>query len=79
MIAEDWHNIGPDYDPTLMAWFKNFDRAWPQIEDRYGKRFYRMWKCYLLTCAGSFRARENQVWQIVLSPFGVRGGYTAVR
>jgi cyclopropane-fatty-acyl-phospholipid synthase len=79
MIAEDWHNIGPDYDPTLMAWFMNFDRAWPQLKDRYGERFYRIWKCYLLTCAGSFRARENQVWQIVLSPFGVRGGYTTVR
>jgi cyclopropane-fatty-acyl-phospholipid synthase len=79
MLIEDWHNLGPDYDPTLMAWFQNFDRAWPGLRSRYGERFYRIWKCYLLTCAGSFRARENQVWQMILSPFGVSGGYTSVR
>jgi len=79
MILEDWHNIGSHYDPTLMSWFENFDRAWPRLQSTYGDRFYRMWKCYLLTCAGSFRARKNHAWQIVLSPFGVRGGYHAVR
>ncbi len=79
MILEDCHNLGPDYAPTLMAWFENFDRAWPRFRNWYGERFYRVWKCYLLTCAGSFRARENQVWQMVLSPVGVRGGYTAAR
>src|SRR5690606_3097517 len=25
-VLEDLHNIGPDYDPTLMAWWDNFDR-----------------------------------------------------
>jgi cyclopropane-fatty-acyl-phospholipid synthase len=79
LIIEDWHNIGPHYDPTLMSWFQNFHQAWPRFREKYGDRFYRLWKCYLLTCAGSFRARENQVWQIVLSPYGVRGGYTIVR
>jgi cyclopropane-fatty-acyl-phospholipid synthase len=78
-VIEDWHNIGPDYDPTLMCWFENFDRSWPALRPRYGARFYRIWKCYLLTCAGSFRARVNQVWQIILSPSGVPGGYQAVR
>lgn len=27
------------------------------------------------SCAGAFRARDLQVWQIVLSPKGVPGGY----
>jgi cyclopropane-fatty-acyl-phospholipid synthase len=34
-----------------------------------------MWRYYLLACAGSFRVRANQLWQIVLSPRGVAGGY----
>jgi cyclopropane-fatty-acyl-phospholipid synthase len=78
-IMEDWHNFGVDYDTTLMAWFQNFDSSWPEISAQYSKRFYRMWKYYLLSCAGSFRARRSQVWQLVLSPAGVSGGYEAPR
>jgi cyclopropane-fatty-acyl-phospholipid synthase len=29
----------------------------------------------LLSCAGGFRAREMQLWQIVFSKDGVPGGY----
>lgn len=78
-VMEDWHNFGDDYDRTLMAWHKNFNDAWPELKDNYGERFKRMWDYYLLCCAGSFRARKNQDWQIVLSPNGVLGGYKAVR
>ena len=78
-VTEDLHNFGPDYDKTLINWFRNFDVAWPKLREKYGDRFYRMWKYYLLTCAGAFRARETHLWQIVLSPHGVPGGYTSVR
>jgi cyclopropane-fatty-acyl-phospholipid synthase len=78
-VLEDWHNFGADYDRTLMAWFANFDAGWPQLAPRYDPRFYRMWSYYLLSCAGSFRARKNQLWQLVLSPHGVAGGYRAPR
>jgi len=69
-IMEDWHNIGPDYDKTLMAWFERFDRNWGKLRAKYSERFYRMWKFYLLSCAGGFRAREMQVWQVCLSKGG---------
>ncbi|MBI4133170.1 cyclopropane fatty acyl phospholipid synthase [Candidatus Uhrbacteria bacterium] len=78
-IVEDLHNFGADYDPTLLAWFKNFDAAWPTLRGTYDDRFYRMWKYYLLSCAGVARAREMQLWQIVLSKNGVPGGYKSVR
>ena len=78
-VIEDWHNFGPDYDKTLLAWFGNFQAHWPRLRDKYGDRFYRMWKCYLLTCAGAFRARDLQLWQVVMSPSGVPGGYTSER
>lgn len=74
-IVEDIHNFGADYDKTLMAWCTNFEAAWPCFADQLGERFYRMWRYYLLSCAGAFRARELQLWQLVLSHRGVRGGY----
>jgi len=78
-VIEEAHNFGADYDKTLMAWFANFDAAWLSLRARYDDRFYRMWKYYLLMCAGTFRARSNQLWQIILSPHGVAGGYRAIR
>jgi len=69
-ILEDWHSFGPHYDPTLMAWHRNFIDNWRCIRDAYDQRFQRMWAYYLLSCAGSFRARRNQLWQIVFSKIG---------
>ncbi|SFC21663.1 cyclopropane-fatty-acyl-phospholipid synthase [Marinospirillum celere] len=76
-VVEDLHNFGADYDKTLLAWDINFTRAWPEIAPKLklDERFYRMWRYYLLSCAGAFRARRVQVWQWVLSPQGVPGGY----
>jgi cyclopropane-fatty-acyl-phospholipid synthase len=69
-VMEDWHNIGPYYDPTLMAWHANFEKAWPELKNKYGERFYRMWRYYLLSSAGAFRSRNQQLWQIVLTRQG---------
>lgn len=66
-VLEDWHNFGGDYDRTLMAWWKRFDAAWPSLQGRYDQRFYRMWKYYLHSCAGYFRSRQGQLWQLVLT------------
>jgi len=78
-ILEDWHNFGPDYDKTLVAWYNNFEEHWPLFQEKYGERFYRMWKYYLLSLAGGFRARRIQLWQVVMSKGGVPGGYESVR
>jgi cyclopropane-fatty-acyl-phospholipid synthase len=78
-VIEDWHSFGADYDTTLMHWYRNFEEHWEEIAEQYGERLRRMWRYFLLSSAGSFRARHNQVWQVVLSPTGVRGGYRAPR
>jgi cyclopropane-fatty-acyl-phospholipid synthase len=78
-VIEDWHNFGADYDRTLMAWRTNFDAAWPALAAKYGERFRRMWRFYLSASAATFRARRDQLWQLVLSPRGVSGGYRAPR
>ena len=78
-VLEDWQSLGPHYDRTLMAWHANFVAAWERLSAFYDRRFYRMWHYYLLSSAGAFRARSNQLWQIVFSKGGVRGGYRPVR
>jgi len=74
-VLENWHSFGQSYDKTLMAWYNNFTKNWAKLKDAYDERFYRMWTYYLLSSAGSFRSRRNQLWQIVFSKKGTKGGY----
>lgn len=69
LVLEDWHNFGPDYERTLLDWDANFRGAWPELslDSNLDERFYRMWRYYLNSTAGAFRARTLQLWQIVLS------------
>jgi cyclopropane-fatty-acyl-phospholipid synthase len=78
-LIEDWHNFGRHYDPTLMAWAERFDKNWSSLKERYSERFYRMWKYYLLSCAGLFRSGRGQLWQIVFSKRARRQEYRSKR
>ncbi|CDG21233.1 Cyclopropane-fatty-acyl-phospholipid synthase [Xenorhabdus poinarii G6] len=78
-IMEDWHNFGADYDRTLMVWYERFIATWPEIKDNYSPRFKRMFSYYLNACAGAFRARDIQLWQIVFSPRGIEKGLRVPR
>jgi cyclopropane-fatty-acyl-phospholipid synthase len=78
-VLEDWHNFGTDYDRTLQAWRDNVEAAWDRLDARYDARFRRMWRFYLAGSMATFRARRSQLWQLVLSPDGVPGGYRAPR
>jgi cyclopropane-fatty-acyl-phospholipid synthase len=69
-VMEDWHNFGPHYIPTLLAWNAKFEQAWPKLREKYGDRFYRMWRYYLLNSAGAFKARAQQLWQVVFTHRG---------
>ena len=79
LIIEDVQNIGPDYDRTLMAWYQNFTDHYEEISHRYDKTFYRMWTYYLLACAGAFRARRLQLFQIVMRKLKPAATYIAPR
>ena len=78
-IIEDVHNFGPDYAKTLMAWYVNFEKNWPQLKDQYDQRFYRMWKYYLLSCVGNFQSRDANVLQILLAKGKNPEGYAHIR
>ncbi|WP_227317608.1 cyclopropane fatty acyl phospholipid synthase [Cedecea davisae] len=77
-VMEDWHNFGADYDKTLMAWYERFLACWPEIADNYSERFKRMFSYYLNACAGAFRARDIQLWQVVFSR-GIENGLRVPR
>lgn len=78
-LIEDWHNFGQDYDRTLMAWWDNFNNHWPQLKNKYSERYYRLWEYYLMSCAGFFRSRQGQLWQLVLSKRHRKGVYRSIR
>jgi len=66
-VTEDVQNLGPDYDRTLIAWRENFLASYESLDDKYDERFFRMWTYYLNVSAASFRARYNQLFQLVLN------------
>ncbi len=72
-VIEDVQNFGPYYDRTLMAWHRNVTEAWTDLAG-YDERFRRTWDYYLLSSAGSFRARALQLWQIVFTRSRRRSG-----
>lgn len=78
-IMEDWHNFGTFYDLTLMEWLKRFKNAWPYLKKKYDGQFYRMWEYYLASSAASFRAKRNNLWQIVFSMPTKHAAYASVR
>jgi len=78
LVMEDWHNFGSDYDKTLMAWHQRFNAAWPELAPQYTARFRRMFNYYLCACAGAFRARDIELWQVLFSR-GAEGGMYVYR
>ncbi|MFU0887759.1 cyclopropane fatty acyl phospholipid synthase [Kluyvera sichuanensis] len=78
LIMEDWHNFGSDYDKTLMAWHQRFNQAWSGLSSNYTPRFRRMFNYYLCACAGAFRARDIELWQVLFSR-GAEGGMYVYR
>lgn len=77
---EDWHNFGPDYDRTLMSWWRNFDANIGSGGLFSDRRFCRMWRYYLLGFAGAFRSRvANELWQVVFSPAMSARDYRSAR
>ncbi len=71
-ILEDVQNLAPHYVLTLRKWREAFENSSNRFDSRYGDQFIRMWRFYLLSCAGSFRARSLQVFQFMFSKDGPR-------
>jgi cyclopropane-fatty-acyl-phospholipid synthase len=80
LILEDFHNFGQYYANTLAAWEQNFVRNYYTLpKEKYDEKFYRMWRYYLLSCMGSFKARHMHLWQMVFSKGKLKEMYIPVR
>ncbi|VBB05083.1 s-adenosyl-l-methionine-dependent methyltransferase [Lucifera butyrica] len=74
-------NLLPDYDfhllqaeslrlhyaMTLEHWYRNFSRYKEEVEQKFGRRFVRMWSLYLQGCAASFRVSGLDIHQLVFT------------
>jgi cyclopropane-fatty-acyl-phospholipid synthase len=84
-VIQDWENYGHYYEPTLQAWYDNFNANWEQIraldsKQRFDERFRRMWNYYLLSCKAAFEVEELYLWHLVMTRHGSgRGVYDRVR
>lgn len=74
---EDWQNLSVHYGRTLIAWLGNVTAHAAELREQLGEPFMRMWRFYLSASTAEFRARKNQLWQVLLSPNGPPGGYDA--
>ena len=55
------------YAMTLDRWYENFCQHLDTIEQKFGRRFVRMWGLYLRGCAASFRVSGLDVYQLLVS------------
>ncbi len=78
-VMEDWHSFGADYDKTIMAWDSRLRQGIREKTLHLDSRTSKALHYYLCCSAGAFRARQLQIWQIVLSPEGMEGGYCCAR
>jgi cyclopropane-fatty-acyl-phospholipid synthase len=80
-VMEDWHNFGPDYYTTLMAWCENLRKNFPAVSLDLPvprDRFFRMWEYFFTSFASAFKTRQLQLWQIVMSK-GTIPAYASIR
>lgn len=65
----DLQNLGFNYDLTLMAWHENLQKNWPSLKfedpNYYNEKLLRTMEWYFLSCAASFRAGKNQLYQLM--------------
>ncbi|WP_073994278.1 SAM-dependent methyltransferase [Parasporobacterium paucivorans] len=55
------------YAMTLDRWYENYRQHWGVVEEKYGRRFARMWELYLKGCASNFRVSGLDIYQLLFS------------
>lgn len=55
------------YAKTLDNWHNNYIVQRDKVEDKFGRRFARMWDLYLKACSSKFRVSDLNVYQLLFS------------
>ena len=63
----DVESLRRHYNKTLLCWRQNFHNHLPEIEEKMGKEFSRMWELYLSSCASTFYNGIIDLHQVLMS------------
>ena len=63
----DVESLRRHYNKTLLCWRENFNAHRPEIEEKMGVEFARMWELYLASCAATFHNGVIDLHQILMS------------
>jgi cyclopropane-fatty-acyl-phospholipid synthase len=65
--VHDLEDLRLHYGETLDEWHRRFSQHEAEVERRYGRRFVRMWRLYLVASAATFRHGTNRLFQIAFT------------
>ncbi len=63
----DAESLRLHYAMTTARWAENFEKVSGEIRNKYGERFVRMWRLYLVGCSASFISSGLDVHQLLFS------------
>lgn len=67
LMTTDAEILRLHYAYTLCEWYRRFQSHRPEVVDRMGERFARMWEFYLAICEAGFRWWDSAVFQLQLA------------
>ncbi len=63
----DVESLRLHYAITADRWAQNFEKVIDEVREKYGARFARMWRLYLVGCSASFNCSGLDVHQLLFS------------
>ncbi len=63
----DVESLRLHYAMTTGHWAKNFEEAAEQVKEKYGERFVRIWRLYLVGCTALFHYSGLDIHQLLFS------------
>ncbi len=63
----DLESLRLHYSMTTGRWAENFEQVVDRVEEKYGERFVRMWRLFLVGCSSSFLNSGLDIHQFLFS------------
>ena len=63
----DVESLRMHYSMTTGRWADNFEQVTERVEEKYGERFVRMWRLFLVGCSSSFMHSGLDIHQLLFS------------
>lgn len=66
LVVEKFQDNTPDYIHTMTMWIKNLESHQVEIEDKFGKSFYRLWKLWMHGAKVSFEVNSMNLFRLYI-------------